>query len=456
MTPSAPDLLLTQRAFFTSGATRPEAYRREQLKKLLAALDSFEEPLLRALYVDLGKSDLEGYETELAVLKLQLRHTLKHLHRWMRPKRYSTPIAAFPGKSRVVREPLGVVLILAPFNYPVQLALSPLISAIAAGNCAVVKPSPRAPASCEVLCRLLNETFPPDYIQAVNPPHAEALTLPSLPFDHIFFTGSPETGRKIMAAAAQNLTPVTLELGGKSPCIVDQSADLPLAARRILWGKALNAGQTCVAPDYLFLHSAVRESFLAQMRAASLAFFGPEPLSSPDLPSLVDESAFNRACALLETGKVLLGGKTDPTTRKIEPTLLVPAPGSPLLYDEIFAPLLPILPFETYADLEREILSRPRPLALYVFSKDKSLARRLFSEFPFGGGCYNDTVLHLTNPALPFGGVGNSGMGSSHGERGFLAFTHEKSLLLRESSFDPSLRYPPYQGKLSLLKKLMK
>ena len=451
------EILEGQRAYFRSGATRGLGFRREQLRKLLRGLGDWEPALLEALAADLGKSPFEAYATELGVVRGEIRAALGHLKGWARTKRVPGPLTQFPSGGRLMAEPKGCVLILAPWNYPVQLILAPLVSAIAAGNCAVLVLPEDAPRTSGVLAEMLERLYPPEYV-AVRRASVEGNTrLLDLGFDHIFFTGSPRVGRIVMAAAAKNLTPVTLELWGKSPCIVDRTADIPLAARRIVWGKCLNAGQTCVAPDYVLVQEPVREAFLRELRRQAEVLFPGGMLASGDYPQIVNRRHFDRLAGLLDGERVLLGGEADPEGRKLALTVLdAPGPERPVMKEEIFGPILPVIPYGEIGEVLDFVLERPKPLALYLFTRDREVIRRVLGELSFGGGCLNDTIVHLLPHNLPFGGVGESGMGGCHGKAGFDTFTHWKPVLKRGTWLDLPVRYPPYRGKLGLLKKLMK
>lgn len=442
-----------QKAYFESGQTRPLQFRRERLRELDLALAAFERRLIAALKEDLGKSAFETCETELLVVREELRFALAHLGSWNRKRHVSAPAALFPARGTVYREPLGSVLILSPWNYPVNLALTPLISALAAGNCAVVKPSGSAPATAAVLAELLAATFEPAYAAVIKPGEQVNRHLLSQPFDHIFFTGSKEVGKKVMETAAQRLIPVTLELGGKSPCIVDETASVDLAAKRIVWGKCVNAGQTCVAPDYVLVSERVREPLIAAMQKYMLAFYGGSPTENPDLPRIVNGKHFERLSGLLAGQNIVFGGRTDAEARKIEPTILLePDPESAVMQEEIFGPILPVLSFTKFEEALEFVRQREKPLALYLFTASGSRTRRVIASVPFGGGCINDTLVHLSAPRLPFGGVGESGMGAYHGRRGFETFSREKGVLKQSGMIDLPLRYPPYGNKACWLR----
>lgn len=450
------ELAAQQRTYFNTGATRTAAFRRQALERLRAALLEHEEELNVALLADLNKAPAESYFTETGMVLEELRFQLKHFEKWARPRRVTTPLAQFPSRGKLLPEPYGCVLIMAPWNYPVQLCLIPLVGAIAAGNCAVVKPSAYAPASSAAIAKLLGEIFPPEFVAVVEGGRAENQALLEQKFDYIFFTGSPAVGREVMAAGAKNLTPVTLELGGKSPVIVDSTADIPLAARRIAFGKVLNAGQTCVAPDYLLLHRSVKDAFVREYRRALEEFFPGGDYE--ELPCIVNDKHFRRASCLLAEQRVLIGGETDATRRFIAPTLLDETdPAAPVMQEEIFAPILPMLCWQEREEVVRFVQSRPKPLALYLFTRDKEMEGAVFDQCSFGGGCLNDTIVHLACSGLPFGGVGNSGMGSYHGKQSFDTFTHYRSVLKKANWLDLPMRYHPYSGeKLRWIKRFLK
>ena len=450
------ELAAQQRTYFNTGATCTAAFRRQALERLRAALLEHEEELNAALLADLNKAPAESYFTETGMVLEELRFQLKHFEKWARPRRVITPLAQFPSRGERLPEPYGCVLIMAPWNYPVQLCLTPLAGAIAAGNCAVVKPSAYAPASSAAIARLLGEIFPPEFVAVVEGGRGENRALLEQKFDYIFFTGSPAVGREVMAAGAKNLTPVTLELVGKSPVIVDATADIPLAARRIAFGKVLNAGQTCVAPDYLLLHRSVKDAFVREYRRALEEFFPGGDYG--ELPCIVNDKHFRRASRLLAGQRVLIGGETDLARRFIAPTLLDETdPAAPVMQEEIFAPILPMLCWQEREEVVRFVQSRPKPLALYLFTRDKEMERAVFDRCSFGGGCVNDTIVHLACSGLPFGGVGNSGMGSYHGKQSFDTFTHYRSVLKKANWLDLPMRYHPYSGeKLRWIKRFLK
>lgn len=451
------DAFLTQKEYFRSGATLPLEFRLAQLRSLYRGIKRFEPQILKALRSDLGKSAEESYMSEIGMCLTEIRHTARHLREWSRPQRVPTPLMHFPGSSRIVREPRGVCLIIAPWNYPFLLAVGPMISAIAAGNCVTLKPSEYAPATAAVLEKMLDVCFEGRFCRTVTGGAVVSAAETARPYDMIFFTGSTAVGRKVMAAAAQNLTPVVLELGGKSPCIVDETADLPVAAARIIWGKCLNSGQTCVAPDYVLVARSRKDALIREMQKAICRFYGEDPCENSAYPRIVNERHFDRLAAMLPEDPAV-GGRVDRESLKIEPTLIETTLNdqSPLMTEEIFGPLLPIVPYDNIHEALGYILSRPRPLALYLFSRNRKLQRRVVETIPFGGGCINDTISHITTPYLPFGGTGDSGMGAYHGRCGYETFTHAKSILSKPFRPDLPVRYPPLTGKLDLLHKILR
>jgi aldehyde dehydrogenase (NAD+) len=446
------------------GMSRPLAWRLEQLDRLTGLLSNHEAEVLEALATDLGKAPLEA-TFELVAIRQEIAHTRRKLRRWMAPQAVAIELALKPARAFLQAEPLGCVLIIGPWNYPFQLALLPLVSALAAGNAAVVKPSEHAPQTAALLARLLPLAFPPEVVQVVVGDGAVAAQLLEQRFDHIFFTGGSRVGRLVMAAAAKHLTPVSLELGGKSPAIVLGDANLAVTARRLVWGKGLNAGQTCVAPDHLLVVPELRAPLIQAMAAEITSFYGDDPLTSPDLGAIVNQAQFDRLEGLLAgakaRGQVLAGGRSDRATLRIEPTLVavdgveVDGVDDPLMQEEIFGPILPVI---SIAGLEaglQQVRSRPKPLALYLFSNDKTAQRRTLETTSSGSVCFNDVVMQAGAAALPFGGVGESGLGSYHGKAGFLTFSHQRSVLERPFWLDLPFRYPPYKGKLGLVKWLL-
>ena len=442
------------------GETLPSRWRFAQLERLEALLREAEQSVPAALAADLGKPALEaGFE--LSIVRAELRHSRRHLRRWMRPRRRTLPLWTQPARARVEATPLGCVLILSPWNYPFQLCLQPLVSALAAGNTAVLKPSERAPASAALIAQLVERHLPSSCVQVALGDGRVAARLVEAGFDHILFTGSAPVGRRVMEAAARSLTPVTLELGGRNPAIVLADADLAVTARRLAWGKSLNAGQSCVAPDHLLVVPAIRDALVAAIAASWRRFHGDHPLTSPDLAQVIDSVAFERLEALLQQahreGRILAGGASDRQARRIEPTLIAvhDRDADPLLQEELFGPLLPVL---EVADLESalEWLRRsPPPLTLSLFGGGAAERRRLLAGSRSGSVVFNDVILPAALAPLPFGGVGASGMGSTHGEAGFLAFSQQRSVLERGFRLDLPLRYPPYAGKLGLMRRLL-
>jgi aldehyde dehydrogenase (NAD+) len=449
-----------QRTFFRSGATRPLAFRRKQLENLRRAVQAEEGRIIEALQQDLGKGEFEAYTSEIAILYDELRFTRRHLRRWVKPRRVATPVVHAPATSRIIMKPLGVSAILAPWNYPFQLSFAPLISAIAAGDCCIVKPSEFAPATATVIAGIIGATFDPAYVACVTGDGAVAAALTSAAVDHIFFTGSTRVGRIVMKAAAERLIPVTLELGGKSPAVVTASAKVELAARRILWGKILNAAQTCIAPDYVAVHQSVADRLVVALRSEIDRFFPEGAENSSEYGRIVNDDHFRRLIAIMtrqsRKAPPVIGGGSDAASRFIAPTVYHPVDWSdPVMEDELFGPILPILVWNDLELLIEEIGRRPNPLAGYVFTEDRE-EKRLFTEgVQFGGAALNDTVVHLVNPRLPFGGSGPSGLGSYHGYAGFRAFSHEASVMDRATWFDLPLRYPPYGNALAIVRRIL-
>ena len=437
-----------QRDYFASGATRNLAFRRQMLRKLLTAIQRWEQPLYEALRTDLHKSEQEAFLTEVSLVTAEIRGHLRHLSRWARTECHASPMQMLPSRSRIVKEPLGGALIIAPWNYPVQLLLNPLVGAISSGCTAVLKPSPYVPNVSRVLGELIGQTFDERYIAVVQGDRHVNVALLEQRWDIIFFTGSPDLGRIVMQAAAKNLTPVVLELGGKSPCIITADADLRLAAKRLAWGKALNAGQTCIAPDYVLIDRKIRDAFVEEYFHQVHELLGEDPQQSEHFVRLVSDKAFARVSSYLSGPDVsgsIRGGRTDAATRYIEPTVILdPAPDAPVMTTEIFGPVLPVCSYGTLDEAVAFVNGREKPLALYFFGKPadgRDVVRRTSS----GGACINDTIMHIANDKIPFGGVGNSGMGSYHGRRSFNAFTHERALVVTPRRFDLPFRYMPYK-----------
>lgn len=449
------ELAADQRRFFASGATRPLHYRLTQLRRLKSVMKERERELLDALKADLGKSEFEAYTSEIGFVYEEISHVLRSLSGWMRPRSVPTPLLLQPAVSRIYSQPKGPVLIIGPWNYPLQLVLAPLVGALAAGNCVVLKPSELAQATSRAIANLIANAFPAELCAVVGGGVPETTELLKEAWGHIFFTGSIPVGRVVMRAAAETLTPVTLELGGKSPCIVDETIDLEVTARRIVWGKFFNAGQTCVAPDYLLVPGGIKDRLVAAMQVQVREFFGPDPAKSPDYGRIVNDRHFERIRNLI-SGRVIIGGQNDRSSRYVAPTLIDDVRISDkIMEDEIFGPILPIMAYNRLDDAFDVIKARPNPLACYVFTNSKTTERRVIEEVPFGGGCVNNALVHLANPHLPFGGIGNSGVGAYHGKHSFETFSHRKAVVKSPTFLDIKLKYPPYRG-LVLIRRLLK
>lgn len=436
------------RAWFQEGHSRAPTWRLRQLEGLVRLVNEREEEIYAALTEDLGKPRLEAYGSELAYIRNEAELARRRLSGWLKPEKVRVPLIAQPGRASILREPLGVVLIISPWNYPFHLALAPLIGAVAAGNAVVLKPSEVAPATSALLAKFLPDYLDPRGIQVVEGAEEETQHLLQQRFDHIFFTGSPRVARVIMRAAAEHLTPVTLELGGKSPCLVDRSADLGVSARRIVWGKYFNAGQTCLAPDYILVHEAVEEALVEQMAEAVLAFYGEDPQQSPDYGRIINQEHIRRLERLLRTGgRAVVGGVIDPSDRYFAPTVLQDvAADAPVMQDEIFGPILPVCPVSDMQEAMRFVNARPKPLALYLFARDRLLQQEVLERTSSGGAVVNHVMMHVSVPDLPFGGVGQSGMGAYHGRASFETFSHRKAVLKKSLRFEPDLMYPPYSA----------
>ncbi|MBF2003791.1 MAG: aldehyde dehydrogenase [Synechococcales cyanobacterium M58_A2018_015] len=444
-----------QRAFFNSGQTKSLEFRLTQLKALRQAVIDHQAAVLQALRADFNKPELEAFLTEIGVTK-EIDYAIKHLRRWMQPQRAAVPLEQRPAKARIYPEPLGVVLIIGPWNYPFQLMIAPLVAAIAAGNCALLKPSEVAPHTSRVVAELVQKTFAPEYIATVEGGVEVSQAVLEEKFDHIFFTGGTAIGKIVMAAAAKHLTPVTLELGGKSPCIVDADVQIEYTAKRIAWGKFLNAGQTCIAPDYLLVDRRIKSDLLQALKTAVQEFYGDDPAQSPDYARLVNSKHYTRVAHLIQDGTIVIGGETNPDERYIAPTILTDvSPDAPVMQEEIFGPVLPVLEYDTLDDAIAFVNARPKPLALYLFSRNRAIQERVLQETSSGGVCINDTIMQIAPSSLPFGGVGDSGIGSYHGKAGFDTFSHYKSVLVKPFWFDLKWRYAPYAGKLDLFKRIV-
>lgn len=440
------DLVTRQRSYFQSGATLPVSARLAALRRLYNAISSHEKEIRRALQKDLGKSGFESYMCETGMVLEEISYMLKHTPKFAIEQRVHTPLAQFCSRSYKKPSPYGVTLIMSPWNYPFMLTLSPLADALAAGNTAVVKPSAYSPYTSEVLLSILTECFDPKYVAVVTGGRTENTCLLREHFDYIFFTGSQAVGKEVMRSAAEHLTPVTLELGGKSPCIVDQTADIRLAARRIVFGKYLNCGQTCVAPDYVYCHRSVKDQLIKEVQKQIRRQYGKQPLHSSDYGKIINEKHFDRILGLIDEKKVVHGGGSDRSTLRIEPTVMDNVTFSDaVMQEEIFGPVMPILVFDSLDEVIRRINSMPHPLALYIFTTDKKAARKVTARCGFGGGCINDTIIHLATSEMGFGGFGESGMGAYHGKTGFDTFTHYKSIVDKKTWIDLPMRYQPYR-----------
>lgn len=448
--------LAKQRDFYDTGKTKDVRFRIARLNLLRHTIKKYENDILAALKLDLNKSPFEAYETEVGIVLEEIRHTIRHLPNWSKPKRVKTPIMHFISSSYIYTEPYGSVLIMSPWNYPFQLAIAPLVGAIAAGNCSIVKPSEYSFHTSEIIEKIIKETFDESYVAIVRGGREANKTLLDEKFDYIFFTGSPRVGKIVMESASKHLTPLTLELGGKSPCIVDNTANIKLAAKRIIWGKFLNAGQTCVAPDYILVHKSVKKKLINYMINYIKIFYGDNPIANVDYPNIINQKHFERLLGLMGSGRIIAGGQLNAKTRQIEPTLLdCVSWESAVMGEEIFGPLLPIIEFESLKDIISIINKHPKPLAFYFFTTSKRNEAYALKTASFGGGCINDTIIHLSNPNLPFGGVGESGMGQYHGKGSYDTFTHSKSIIKKSNLLDVYLRYPPFKDHLKLLKKIL-
>jgi aldehyde dehydrogenase (NAD+) len=443
------------RQYFDSGITKPYAFRKEQLLKLKRSILAHEQDLYDALFADLKKSPEETWVTETGMVISELSAAIKDLKSWMEPERVATNLLNLPSGSKVLKEPLGVVLIIGPWNYPFQLLINPLIGAIAAGNCVVLKPSEFAPATDEIMKKIIEAVFPPEYIWYVQGDGAVVVPamMNNFSFDHVFYTGSTAVGKIIYKMAAERLVPVTLELGGKSPCVVEEDANINVAARRIAVTKFSNAGQMCVAPDYVLVHASKKEALLAALKKSIRQFFGDKPEESYSYGKIVNEKQFNRIATYLQQGTIEFGGRTDKSQLFIEPTILTHMPtGAAVMNDEIFGPVLPVISFTTKEEAMQIIRQHPNPLAFYVFTSSVAREKDWLNSVAFGGGCVNNASWHLTNHHLPFGGRGFSGSGNYHGKYSFETFSHKKAVMKTPTWFDPAIKYPPFKGKLKLFK----
>lgn len=449
------EILQQQKKFFHTGKTKDIAFRLTQLKNLRQAVLDNKDEIIDALKADLNKPTFESYLTEIGVIK-EIDYAIKNLKNWSKPKKVSTPLDQLPGSAFIYPEPLGVVLIIAPWNYPFQLAISPLVGAIAAGNCAIVKPSENSPNTSSIITKIFQKNFDHAYIAVVEGGVETSQQLLQQKFDHIFFTGGTAIGKIVMEAAAKNLTPVTLELGGKSPCIIDNDINIEYTARRIAWGKFINAGQTCIAPDYLLVNQTIKKPLLDSIKNCLQEFYGNDPEKSPDFGRIINQKQFNRLVELLKSGEIIVGGKTNPETCYIAPTLIDHVSlEAPIMQEEVFGPILPVIEYKNLEEAIAIVNNQPKPLALYFFSKNQDYQQQILQTTSSGGVCINDTIMHIGVTELPFGGVGNSGIGSYHGKASFDTFSHQKSVLKKSFLFDLKVRYAPYLGKLDLVKKIM-
>lgn len=445
--------------YYHTHETKSIKFRKKQLKRLSKSIKQHEAALKEALETDLGKNAIEAYATEIGFTLSSIKHMRKSLQKWSKRQAVDTPLWLFPAKSFIVKEPLGTVLIIGPFNYPFQLVFEPLIGALAAGNTAVVKPSELTPHVAKVIEDIITTAFEPAYVSVAQGGADTIQALLKEPFDHIFFTGSEHVGKIVYQAAAEQLIPVTLELGGKSPVIIDKTANLKVASERICFGKFVNTGQTCVAPDYILIDETVKDDFIYALRSTLKEFYGSHPLRSEDLGHIVNERHFKRLTSLMDAqqAQCVIGGERDDDKHRIAPSIYDNVKAEdPLMQEEIFGPLLPIMTYQQLDEAIHFVQSRPKPLALYLFSEDENVSDRVLNELSFGGGAINDTLLHLANPNLPFGGIGASGIGRYHGKYSFDTFTHEKPYIFKTTKLESGLLFPPYKGKLDTIKNLFK
>ncbi|KEI80474.1 aldehyde dehydrogenase [Clostridium botulinum] len=451
------NILEKQKSFFDKGYTKDINFRIEALKKLKHNIKINENNIFKALNIDLNKSEFETFITEICIVYDEINGAIKNIKKWSKPKKVKTPITNFLASSYIYNEPYGVALIMSPWNYPFQLIMAPLVGAISAGNCVLLKPSELAIETEKIIVKIIKDTFSDEYIGVITGGIEESTALLKEKFDYIFYTGGINVGKIVMRAAAEHLTPITLELGGKSPCIVDKDANIDLAARRIAWGKFLNAGQTCVAPDYLVVHRNIKEKLISSIENYIIEFFGENSFESEDYPRIINERHFKRLEGYLKEGKIVSGGNTDINNLYIEPTIIEGINfENRIMEEEIFGPIFPVIEFE-YIDKVIDIVkNNPKPLALYYFSENKEKQEFIIKNISFGGGCINDTIMHLSTSTLPFGGVGSSGIGGYHGRASFDTFSHKKSILKKSNLIDIKIRYAPFKGKINLAKRLFK
>lgn len=451
--------LVKMRTYYDEGHTLSKEFRIQQLKKLANGILKYEHEINEALYFDLGKSVEESWATEIGLLLGEIKYAIKNIHLWMKPERVAGSLLTFPSSGKIYKEPLGVVLIIAPWNYPLQLMLAPLIGAIAAGNCVVLKPSEAAPTTEKLIEKLIKEIYDDHFVKVFT--GEGSIVVPDLmnqfKFNHIFYTGSTQVGKLIYQQAAADLIPVTLELGGKSPCIVEADADITVTAKRIIFGKFINAGQTCIAPDYILVQETVKEKLLTEMANAIQQFYSSDPASSSDYGKIIHAKHFQRLVQFLHQGKIFYGGKFDESKLFIEPTILTDISlEEEIMKEEIFGPILPVIPFLNTQEAIEIVRKNKNPLSFYLFTKDAKKEKEWMQKISFGGGCINNTVWHFTNKKMAFGGIGNSGLGAYHGQFTFEIFSHRKPVLKSPTWFDPSIKYPPFKGKINLLKKIFK
>lgn len=445
--------------FYESKKSRDINFRINQLKNLKTGIKKYESRIYEALYKDLGKCEFESYTTEVGFVLSSISHTIKNLRSWAKEEKVKTPLYLFPAKSYIISEPYGTVLIIGPYNYPFQLLIEPLIGAIAAGNCVVLKPSENVPNISKIITEMITEIFPKEYICSVEGGIETNTSLINGAFDYIFFTGSAQVGRIVMEAAAKNLIPVTLELGGKSPVIVDESADIKVAAQRIIWGKTINVGQTCVAPDYVVVDERIKNEFIEELKTQIENFYGKDAIKSKDYGRIVNDRHFQRLKNILdrECDKIIYGGKVDRENRYIEPTLIEASWEGAAMKDEIFGPILPIIGYKNLDEVVKRIKKLPKPLALYLFTENQNIEEKVLEEVSSGGACINDTITHLANPELPFGGVGSSGIGAYHGKESFITFSHRRSVVRKTTKINIPIIFPPFnKNNLDNIKRFMK
>ncbi|WP_369824266.1 aldehyde dehydrogenase [Sporosarcina sp. P3] len=448
-----------QKQYYTSGVTRSISFRRMMLEKLYKAIQKHEKEISDALHKDLHKHPFEAYVAEIGFVLSSITHMLDHLDEWAAPEKVKTPLHLQPATSLIVKEPYGTVLIIGPFNYPFQLLIDPLIGAIATGNCTVLKPSEDASHTAAIVDKMISSVFPPEYVSVVHGEKEETQLLLGAPFDYVFFTGSAKVGKIVMKACAERLTPLTLELGGKSPAVVDHTADIKKAAEKIVWGKFMNAGQTCIAPDYVLADVSIYDELIHEMKSAIRRFYGKDAQKSTDYGRIIADRHFDRLAKILDQDQAYIveGGKTDATDKYIEPTILALSDWkSASMQDELFGPILPVLPYDNLGIAIQQISMLPKPLAAYFFTENDEAADHFIEVLPFGGGCINDTISHVANIHLPFGGIGPSGMNQYHGKASFETFSHSKSMMKKSTAVSVPIAFPPYKGKLPLVKRIIR